>query len=63
MKSDKRHLTEGIELQNQDKITTLGEKETYKYLRVLEADTIKRVEMKEKIKSISRGPESYSRQK
>ena len=27
------------------KITTLGEKETYKYLGILEADTIKQVEM------------------
>ena len=38
------------ELPNQDKIGTLGEKETYKYLSILEADTIKHVEMKEKIK-------------
>ena len=30
MKSGKRHLTEGIELQNQDKIRTLAENETYK---------------------------------
>ena len=28
----KRHMTEGIKLPNQDKIRTLGEKETYKYL-------------------------------
>ena len=28
----------------------LGEKETYKYLGILEADTFKQVEMKEKIK-------------
>ena len=32
------------------KIKTLGEKETYKFLGILEADTIKQVEMKEKIK-------------
>ena len=49
MKSGKRHLTDGMELPNQDKIRTLGEKETYKYLSILEADTIKQVEMKEKI--------------
>ena len=49
MKSVKRHLTDGMELANQDKIRTLGEKETYKYLGILEADTIK-VELKEKIK-------------
>ena len=48
MKSDKRHLTDGMELPNQDKIRTLGEKEMYKYLGILEADTIKQVEMKEK---------------
>ena len=50
MKSGKRHLTDGMKLPNQDKIRTLGEKETYKYLGVLEADTIKQVELKEKIK-------------
>ena len=49
MKSGKRHMTDGIELPNQDKITTLGEKETYKYLGILEDDTIKQVEIKEKI--------------
>ena len=49
MKSGKRHLTEGMELPNQDKIRTLGENETHKYLSVLEADTIKQVEMKNKI--------------
>ena len=42
-------MTEGIELQNQDKIRTLGEKDTYKYWGLLEADTIKQVEMNEKI--------------
>ena len=30
MKSSKRHLTDGTELPNQDKIRTLGEKETFK---------------------------------
>ena len=49
-KSDKRHITEGVELPNQVIIITLGEKETYKYLGILEADTIKEVEMKERIK-------------
>ena len=48
MKSGKRHLTDGMELTNQDKIRTIGEKETYKYLGVLEADTIKQKETKEK---------------
>ena len=49
MKSGKRHLTDGIELPNQDNIRTLAENETYKYLGILEADTIKQVEMKDKI--------------
>ena len=49
MKSSKRHLTDGIELPNQHNIRTLAENETYKYLGILEADTIKQVEMKDKI--------------
>ena len=51
MKSGKRHMAEEIELPNQGKIRMLGEKVTYKYLGILEADTIKQVEMKEKIKT------------
>ena len=47
MKSSKRHLTDGMELPNQEKIRTLGEKETYTYLGILEADTIKQVATKE----------------
>ena len=43
MKSGKRHLTEGKELPNQDKIRTLGENEAYTCFRILEADTIKQV--------------------
>ena len=50
MKSRKQHMIEGIELPNKEKIRTLGEKETYKYLEILEADTIKQVETKEKVK-------------
>ena len=49
MKSGKRHMTDRIELPNHDKIRTLGENETYKYLGILEADTIKQVQMKDKI--------------
>ena len=49
MKSGKRHITDGMELPNQDKVRTLGENETYKCLGILEADTIKQVEMKDKI--------------
>ena len=63
MKIGKRQLTDGMELPNQDKIKTLAENETYKYLGILEADTIKQVEMKDKIqKNISGGLENYSRQ-
>ena len=50
MKSSKRHLTDGMELPNQNKIRTFGENKTYKYAGILEADTIKQEEMKEKIK-------------
>ena len=49
MKSSKQHLTDRIELRNQDKIRTLAENETYKYLEFLENDIIKQVEMKNKI--------------
>ena len=49
MKSGKRHKTDGIELPNQDKIRTFVENEAYKYLGIMEADTIKQVEMKDKI--------------
>ena len=49
MKSGKRHLTDGMELPNQDMIRMLAENETYKYLRILEADTIKQVQTKDKI--------------
>ena len=42
MRSGKQQTTEGIELANQEKIRT------YKYLGMLEADTIKQVEMKER---------------
>ena len=49
MKSGKQHPTNGMELPIQDKIRTLEENETYKYLGILEADTIKQLEMKNKI--------------
>ena len=35
MKSYKGHLTDGMDLPNKDKIRTLGEKETYKYLGII----------------------------
>ena len=49
-KNGKRYLTDGTELPNQDKIRTFGENETYKYLGILESETIKQAEMKEKDK-------------
>ena len=48
MKSRKQQMTGGIELPNQERIRTLIEKETYKYLVIVEADTIKHTEMEEK---------------
>ena len=48
MKSGKRHLTDGMELPNQDKIRTLADNEIYKYLGIFEDDSIKQVEMKNK---------------
>ena len=43
-------MTEGIERPNQEKIRMLREMKIYKYLGILEADTIKHAEMKEKQK-------------
>ena len=50
MKSGKRHITEGMKQPNQKKIRTLKEKETDKYLGILEADIIKQVKTREKNK-------------
>ena len=61
MKSGKRHMTEGVELRNHVVIRTLGEKETYKYLGILEADTSGNGRKILK-KSILEGLESYSKQ-
>ena len=41
MKSDKRHMSEGVKLPNQVIIRMLGKKETYKYLGILETNTNK----------------------
>ena len=56
-------MTERKDLPNKEKKNRmLGEKETYKYLGMLEVDTIKQEEMKEKNeKNISRERESYSK--
>ena len=53
MRSGKQYTTEGIELTNQEKIRTLRKKERYKFLGILKVDTIKQIEMKEKIKKDS----------
>ena len=37
----KRHITDGMELPNQEKFRTLGETEMYKYLEISDADTMK----------------------
>ena len=50
MKSGKRHMTDGMEQPNHNEIRTLAENETNKYLGILKADTIKQVEMKDKIR-------------
>ena len=50
MKSGKQHLTDGMELPNEEKIRTLRKKAIYKYLGILEADPFKQEEEKEKIK-------------
>ena len=48
----KGEISEKTELQNQEIIRIRGEDENYKYLEILEADTIKLAEMKEKSKKI-----------
>ena len=50
MRREKRQMIVGIDLPNQENIRSLREKENYKYLGILEADTIKPAKMKEKIK-------------
>ena len=44
MKSGKRESVERIELPNQKCIKKFGEKEIYKYLGMLEVDTVKQVD-------------------
>ena len=48
MKSGKRQMTEGRELPTQEKMRKLRKKETYRYLGILEAETIIMRVMKEK---------------
>ena len=44
------HMTEGIELPNQEKMRMLGGKETCKTLGILKADTIKQVKKRKFLK-------------
>ena len=60
MKSGKRETTEGIELLNQEIIRTFGEKENFKYLGILEVDTIKHIWKKKN--SASKEQENFSKQ-
>ena len=45
MKSGKRQMTEGIEQPNQEMIRKLEEKETFKYLGILEVETLTHEEL------------------
>ena len=44
---DKRETTEGIDLQNQERIRAFGEEENYKYWEILEVDISKQADMKD----------------
>ena len=48
MRRRKRLMAKGIKVPNQEKFRMFWEKETYKYLEILEADTIKQVDWKKK---------------
>ena len=50
MKSGKRQMTDGMEPPNHDRFRTLEENETYKYLGIFEADTIKQMQVKDMIR-------------
>ena len=50
IKNEKRETAKRIKQQNQESIRKLREKENDYYLRLLEGDTIKQTEMKEKNK-------------
>ena len=54
-------MVDAMELPNQERIRTIEDKENYKYLEMLGADSIKQVEMKEKYqKSVSDEQENNS---
>ena len=59
MKYEKREKTDRIELQNQEILRKFEENENYKYLEILEVDTIKYAEKKKNLgKSSSDEPEN-----
>ena len=63
IRSEKRQMRAGIELANQEKIRIHGEKETYKYWEIVEADTIKQAEMEKKSKKSMSGEQgNHSKQ-
>ena len=63
MKSGKRHLTKGMELQNQDKFRTLGNNGTYKYWEFWRLTSSNKCKWKKKVKkNISGELETYLRQ-
>ena len=62
MKSGKRHLMDGMELPNQEKIKTFRGKETYIYMGYWKMILPNNRRWKKKNKSISEEPESYPRQ-
>ena len=49
-KRKKRETVEGIGLSNQKNIKILNKKENYKFLEILEAEMIKQLEIKEKVR-------------
>ena len=49
MRSNKRQMTEGIELPNKKKSRTLREKEAYKYLRIVEMKEMKEKKKKKRL--------------
>ena len=62
MKSGKWHMTAGMELPNQEKVRTLGEKETHKYCEYWKRTRSNKWSWKKKIrKSIFGKRESYSK--
>ena len=55
-------MTGGIEQPNKEKVRTLGEKEAYTFLELMEADTLKQAERKENLnKNTWRERKNYSK--